>query len=197
MNWLLPTINWYLFLLILGLIFYPLTKKIFKKLNFDQGYAFSKTIAIILLSYFVFFLGTIKIFPFERSTLFFLIFLFIFLNLFILKKNSNKNINWGNLIIEEILFFTSFIFWTFIRGQEPSIRSLEKFMDFGFINSILRSRFFPPLDMWYPPEAINYYYFGHLTGAVLIKLTSIKPAIGYNLILSTIFALGITQTFLF
>ncbi len=195
MNWLLPTIYWYIFIFILGLVFYPLTKKIFKKFPFDQGYAFSKTLAIIFLSYFTFLLGIIKILPFERNSLIFLISIFIFFNFIIVKKTKNKSFNWKNLLINEILFFTSFIFWTFIRGQEPSIRSLEKFMDFGFINSILRSRFFPPLDMWYPPEAINYYYFGHLSGAVLIKLTNIKPAIGYNLILSTIFALGITQTF--
>ena len=101
-----------------------------------------------------------------------------------------------------VLFITAFFFWVFVRSQEPSIHSLEKFMDFGFINSILRSRHFPPLDMWYSADninpkgyPINYYYFGHLTGAVLIRLTNIKSAIGYNLILASIFALGITAVF--
>jgi uncharacterized membrane protein len=105
---------------------------------------------------------------------------------------------------EEFLFIAAFFFWVFIRSQEPSIHSLEKFMDFGFINSILRSQYFPPLDMWYSADnlkpqgyPINYYYFGHLTGALLIKLNNIKPAIGYNLILATIFALGITLVFSF
>jgi YYY domain-containing protein len=68
-------------------------------------------------------------------------------------------------------------------------------MDFGFINSILRANFFPPLDMWYAPLPINYYYFGHLSGATLIKLINLPSAVGYNLILATIFALGITQVF--
>jgi uncharacterized membrane protein len=75
-------------------------------------------------------------------------------------------------------------------------------MDFGFINSILRSKYFPPLDMWLSSDQqspngypINYYYFGHLTGAFLIKLTSVKPAVGYNLILATIFAQAITLSF--
>ena len=75
-------------------------------------------------------------------------------------------------------------------------------MDFGFINSILRTRFFPPLDMWLSADParpagypINYYYFGHLTGAFLIKLAAIKPAIGYNLILATIFAQSMSAAF--
>ena len=68
-------------------------------------------------------------------------------------------------------------------------------MDFGFINSILRTKFFPPKDIWYSPEPINYYYFGHLSGALLIKLSNIKASIGYNLILATIFAQGVTQVF--
>jgi len=68
-------------------------------------------------------------------------------------------------------------------------------MDFGFINSILRSKYFPPADMWLAGKSINYYYFGHLTGAVLTKLSGISASETYNLILATIFALGITQTF--
>jgi len=132
----------------------------------------------------------------------------MFLNNKAKTNSSTNNLGIGNrqrlfiFIFEEILFFVSLMFLAFIRGQEPSIRGLEKFMDFGFINSILRSKYFPPLDMWLSADLnnpngfpINYYYFGHLTGAFLIKLTNIKSAIGYNLILATIFAQGITLAF--
>ena len=199
MNWILITFQWYLVLLIIGIIFTPLTKKIFKNFNFDFGYPFAKTLGIILLSYFVFVLGIVKILPFSRLSLIFALCLFAIINWFIFKKN--KQIGSGvmnhapTIIFEEFLFIFSLFFWTYIRSQEPSIRSLEKFMDFGFINSILRVDFFPPKDIWYASEPINYYYFGHLTGALLIKLTNIKSSIGYNLILATIFAQGITQVF--
>ncbi len=205
MNWILTTLHWYLPLLIIGIIFIPLTKKIFKSFSFDFGYPFAKTLGIILLSYFVFVLGVIKVLPFSRPGLIFALCLFAIINWLIYKKNKKLHTDAINhvstgyqlriIIVEELFFIFSLFFWTFIRSQEPSIHSLEKFMDFGFINSILRADFFPPKDIWYASQPINYYYFGHLTGALLIKLTNIKASIGYNLILATIFAQGTTQVF--
>ena len=197
MNWILITLQWYITLLAIGMVFTPLTKKIFKSFNFDFGYPFAKTLGIILLSYFVFVLGIVKVLPFDRMGLIFALCLFAIINWVIYKKQRKDVINHVStiIILEEILFIFCLFFWTFIRSQEPSIHGLEKFMDFGFMNSLLRTKFFPPKDIWYSPEPINYYYFGHLSGALLIKLSNIKASIGYNLILATIFAQGVTQVF--
>ncbi|MFA6017195.1 MAG: DUF2298 domain-containing protein [Patescibacteria group bacterium] len=198
MNWILITLQWYLALLVIGIVFTPLTKKVFKSFSFDFGYPFAKTLGIILLSYFVFVLGIVKILPFSRLGLIFSLCLFAIINWVIYIKNKKLRITKYELRIiffEELLFVFCLFFWTFIRSQEPSIHGLEKFMDFGFINSILRTKFFPPKDIWYSLESINYYYFGHLTGALLIKLSNVKASIGYNLILATIFAQGVTQVF--
>jgi len=199
MNWLLITFQWYLTLLVIGLVFVPITKKVFKSFDFDFGYPFAKTLGIILLSYFVFILGIVKILPFSRPGLIFSLSIFAIINFLIIRKNKKKGLGITDqlpmIIIEEFLFIVCLFFWAFIRSQEPSIHGLEKFMDFGFMNSILKTNFFPPKDIWYTPEPINYYYFGHLTGSLLIKLSNIKASIGYNLILATIFAQGVTQTF--
>ncbi len=201
MNWLLITFQWYLTLLVVGIVFTPLTRRIFKTFDFDFGYPFAKTLGIILLSYLVYILGIIKILPFSRPSLIFLLSLFAIINFFIYKNNKKNGAHLTGqvpiLIIEELLFIVCLFFWTFIRSQEPSIHGLEKFMDFGFMNSLLKTNFFPPKDIWYTPEPINYYYFGHLSGALLIKLSNIKASIGYNLILATIFAQGVTQVFSF
>lgn len=197
MYWLQISLWWYFVLLILGLIAYPVTKIILGKFSLDNGYPFAKVIAILLISYLSFIFGITKILPFNQISLIITILVFALINLILAKRKSKtaSNTNFSLIIFEELLFLISFIFWTVIRGQEPSIHSLEKFMDFGFINSILRANYFPPLDIWYSGYPINYYYFGHLTGAAIIKLTGVIPAIGYNLILSTIFALGMTQVF--
>ena len=199
MDWILTTLQWYFPLLIIGIIFTPLTKKVFRSFKYDLGYPFAKTLGIILLSYLVYVLGIIKVLPFSRLSLIFILCLFAIINWFIFKKNKQIGSDVMNhapiIIFEEFLFIFCLFFWTFIRSQEPSIHGLEKFMDFGFINSILRADFFPPKDIWYASEPINYYYFGHLTGALLIKLSNIKASIGYNLILATIFAQGITSVF--
>ncbi len=199
-------LKWYWIIFILGLIFYPLTKKLFA-VFFDQGYAFSKTIAILLLSYTVFVGGTLKILPFTQVGILIVLFLFLILSVVLLRRYFFSKINFSPpvffiIVLQEVLFIVSFLWLAFVRGQEGSVRGLEKFMDFGFMNSIFRSRYFPPLDMWLSASSshplgypINYYYFGHLTGAFLIKLIGVKPSVGYNLILATIFAQGTTLVF--
>lgn len=198
MEWVVFPLQWYAVVFILGLVMFPLCSRIFAFFP-DKGYPFAKILSILFLSYITFVAGIFRILPFTQLTIFAVIIVIALVNLFIaLRKRTEKKNDLPVLFIffEELLFLVSFLAWVYIRGQEPSIRSLEKFMDFGFINSILRSYYFPPLDIWLSGNLpINYYYFGHLTGAILIKLTTIKAAIGYNLILSTIFGLGITAVF--
>ncbi|MCX6725752.1 MAG: DUF2298 domain-containing protein, partial [Candidatus Shapirobacteria bacterium] len=112
----------------------------------------------------------------------------------ILKKQKIKD-KWRIFIFEETLFFICLTVWSFIRGFQPEIHGLEKFMDFGFVNSLLRSQFFPPADMWLAGQNINYYYFGHLVTAVLTKLSGLDSAITYNLMIATLFGLSFTAAF--
>ena len=212
MDWLTQTLYWYLHLLLIGIIFMPLTKRIFHRF-IDHGYAFSKTVGIIAISYTAFISGIIKI-PFTQLTLYIILAAFASLNLYIFMKDKERgafiNARLSRqlmFVIEELIFLGGLIFLAYVRGQEPSVRGLEKFMDFGFMNSILKSVQFPPLDMWYSagPDingidnakgySINYYYFGHLTGAMLIKFVNLSPFIGYNLVLATILAQSAAATF--
>lgn len=194
MDWIYQTLQWYFALLCLGVVFFGITKKLFPGF-FDQGYAFSKTIGLLFLSYGVFLLSNLHILPFHELTLYLLLVCAIGTGYWIQRNQKKEKINWIIFICEELLFIATLFLWTYVRGQEPSIRGLEKFMDFGFMKSILRTSYFPPLDMWYAKLPINYYYFGHLTGAVQIKLSGIPAEVGYNLILATIFAQSIVSTF--
>src|SRR4030042_2166700 len=165
---------WWIFLLGLGLIFLPLTFSFFAKF-FDKGYALSKILGIFILSYMIWLLGSFKILPFTEPIIWLVVVLLLIVNFLFLKKlkiNFKKILkeNWRIFLFEEILFLVCLSFWSFIRGFQPDIQGLEKFMDYGFLNSILKSRFFPPADMWLTGETINYYYFGHLMAAVLHKL---------------------------
>ena len=193
MEWIYQTLQWYGMLLLLGVVFFGITRRFFSSF-FDQGYAFSKTVGILLLSYSVFLLGSFHVAPFRYITLLICLSVAFVAGLFIHRTHAKK-LPWKILIFEEIFFLCALFLWTYVRGQEPSIHGLEKFMDFGFIQSILRSTYFPPLDMWYAKLPINYYYFGHLTGAIQIKLSGVLPEVGYNLLLATIFAQSAVSTF--
>lgn len=194
MDWIYQTLQWYFALFCIGVVFFGITQKLFHSF-FDHGYAFSKTIGLLFLSYGVFLLGNLHILPFHEPTLYLLLISALVLGYLIQRNQKKEKIHWIIFVCEELLFIVALFVWTYVRGQEPSIRGLEKFMDFGFMKSILRTSYFPPLDMWYAKLPINYYYFGHLTGAVQIKLSGIPAEVGYNLILATIFAQSIVSTF--
>lgn len=191
--------NWWLLFLLIGLLFLPLSSYFFRKF-IDKGYIFSKTIGIVSVSYLIFVFGTIHIVQFTRLNSIFLLLLLGLLNYFLfwhLKIKTGLLLKkvWGVILLEEILFFISLFFWSYVRAHQSDIHGLEKYMDLGFINSILRADYFPPRDMWFTPFYINYYYFGHLITAVLTKISGIPSFITFNLMLATIFALSFTGVF--
>ncbi len=185
----------------MGALSLPLVFKLFGKF-WDKGWIFAKTISILAVSYSTFIFGRVHILPFYKETLFLIILVLAGLNLYWLNQEDNKEKiikifeeNWRTFIWQEALFLVLLTFWSLIRGFAPRIEGLEKFMDYGFIRSILRTKWFPPADMWFAGESINYYYFGHLIAAVLTKLSSLNPAVTYNLMLGTIFAQTFTGAF--
>lgn len=196
-------LQWWLLLFFLGLVFLPLTSSLFKKF-WDKGYGFSKILAILLTSYFIWLLGSLKVVPFNHLTAWGIVAGLGLVNLAILSKCQLSIVsgqllklkeNWRIFLFEELLFLICLLLWSYVRGFQPNIHGLEKFMDQGFVNSILRSQYFPPKDLWLAGESINYYYFGHLVAAVLTKLSGINSAITYNLMITTLFALCFTTTF--
>ncbi|MDO8638080.1 MAG: DUF2298 domain-containing protein [Candidatus Daviesbacteria bacterium] len=191
---LLFVLQWWFIWFILGIAFLPLTSTIFSSF-FDRGYIFSKILGLLLLSYTTWFLASLKILPFANWSILLVFAIFAVLNLKFLSSKGRSTFGGKIFILEEALFLGGLIFWSFIRAYEPSIHGLEKFMDFGYINSILRTDYFPPKDIWMTPFSINYYYFGHFTSALLSKVSGINSIISYNLTLSSLFALTLTASF--
>lgn len=72
-----------------------------------------------------------------------------------------------------------------IRACLPEILGQEKFMDLAFVNSIARNKGMPPLDPWMSGKTINYYYWGYLLAASLVRMTAAVTTIGYNLAVAT------------
>ena len=67
MNDILLFSQWYIMLLLLGLLFLPITQRLFSTL-FDGGYIFAKVIGTITISYIIFTLSTLHILPFSAPT---------------------------------------------------------------------------------------------------------------------------------
>ncbi len=190
-------IQWWIPIFLIGIIFFPLTSLVFRKFV-DHGYLFAKVIGFALTSYSLFVLGVFKILPLNFLSAILILWIFAVINFLIFKKNKinlKKSVNFKLLIFEELLFLGGIIVWSYVRGHEPSINGLEKFMDFGFLNSIMRSGFMPPVDMWFPPFSINYYYFGHFTTAVLTNISLLPTNITFNLMIATLFSFTLSLAF--
>lgn len=181
----------------IGIINLPFNRLILPGLP-DTGWIFSKISGLLIAAYLSWLLGMLKIFPFSNSLILLTIILLLTVNIFINRFTKTSwfgGVSLKIVLAEEMLFVAGFILWAFVRSHNPDIHDLEKYMDFGFINSILRSGYFPPKDMWLAGGNINYYYFGHLTAALVIKLLGTRPEVGYNLALALIFALTLTGSF--
>jgi uncharacterized membrane protein len=189
---------WWLVITALGWLFLPLTTHLFNRF-FDKGYIFSKTLGLFIVTYLTFVLGVFKLVPFTNLS----VLAIALIAGVVLYRHFQKQFSlfdyfskhWRLVVIYELVFIAIFVGWAYVRGHAPDIESLEKFMDWGFINSMLRTQYFPPQDMWYAGESINYYYFGHLVFALLTKLTSLDSAITYNLAIASLSALVFTSAF--
>lgn len=194
----IAVLQWWLLLFIIGIGFLPFTLLFFSRF-FDKGYIFSKTLGIAISSYAIFLLGIIHIVPFNRVTgiitSLFIVSIFYFFLPLKWRVIRILKCHWRFFIFEELLFLAALLIWSYIHSFNPDIHGLEKYMDFGFINSILRSDYFPPQDMWFTPFSINYYYYGHFITAFLTKLSGVSQYLSFNIMLSTIFALCFTQAF--
>lgn len=193
--------NWWLAIFGLSLLSLPIIFCIFSKF-WDQGYIFAKTLSLILITYFTLVFGVFKILPFSYLGLFVLIIIFLTFDILFLIRHrryrdflvifkEKKNI----FIFEELLFLFLLLLWSYIRSFAPDIEGLEKYMDWGFVNSALRSDFWPPVDMWFSGQVINYYYFGHLIFALITKISQVASSIGYNLSIATVCSLTFVSTF--
>lgn len=193
-------VQWWFVLFTVGLLFLPITSLIFPSF-YDKGYIFAKVLGIIFISYLTFILGVTNIFSFTRINTIVVAVIAFTLSFIVFagqrKEPLRKNLQWKLpiFLLEEFLFFVGLVFWSYVRGHQPDIQGLEKFMDYGFVNSILQSEYFPPKDMWFTPFPINYYYFGHFLTAVLTKLSGIDSAVTYNLMIATLFSFTFTCAF--
>ncbi len=188
-------LRWWLVLFLIGLSFLPLTSKIFN-VFIDKGYIFSKVLGILIISYAIYVLGTFHILRFTTFNILIVWLLSSSLSLFLLRRDNFDFKKYLKIFIfEEIIFLLALLLWSWVKSFQPDIHDLEKYMDYGFINSILRSEYFPPKDMWLTPLSINYYYFGHLFTAVITKISQIPSFITFNLMIATIFAFTFTLSF--
>jgi YYY domain-containing protein len=188
-------ISWYLLLTLVGLLALPVAYRMLPHLS-DRGYIFGRAIGLLLWGFFFWLLTSLGLLQNNSGGVLAALLLLGLLGLVIGRGTTG----WRNVfdflrthtrlvVITEILFLAAFLFALVMRAGYPDIANTEKPMELAFINSILRSPQFPPNDPWLSGYAISYYYFGYVLVSMLIRLTGVASGVGFNLAISSMFAL--------
>lgn len=186
----------------MGLMTMPLTGWLFRGFS-DKGWVFSKVLAIALTGFLTWFLVAVKLLPFTTVTCVGVVTLVCAAGGLALHRHQEKKgfecmpFDHGRLIFwEEALFFVFFLLWTYLAGFHPAADfRTEKFMDYGFMEAMMRSSVLPARDLWYSEGTINYYYGGQYFAVFLSKLSGCKVEITYNLMRTFVAGLAFVMPF--
>ncbi len=202
----LAVISWWLIVQVLGLAALPLTWRLFARFD-GRGYPFAKALGLLLVAY-VLWLGAIfHILPNDAGGILFALVLVAGVSWWLGRAGWQRDgagerplvvwlrANRALVIATEVLFAVVLVGWAVFRAYNPDIAGTEKPMEFAFINGVLGSRFFPPQDPWLSGYAISYYYFGYVMLGLLIRLSGVDPAVGFNMGVALWYALVMVGAF--
>lgn len=197
-------IDWWFTVLVMGIVFMPLSDLIFAKFS-DNGWMFSKVIGIAVSGWLVWYLSSLHILKFTRTGCFIVLGICLVANVLIVylvrRKSrlsgkkigglSDKMPQLSHALIVEGIFLTLFVFWLYLKGFNPkAYGTTEKLMDFGFMQSMFKSEYMPPEDLWLAGEKLNYYYVGQFMATYITKVCGCGVEYGYNFMLMMIAAMG-------
>ena len=192
--------TWYLLALVLGAAAMPLTGRLFRRFQ-DRGWMFSKVTAIAVSGFLTWFLVAVKIIKFTTMTCIVVTLVCAAASLILYcreQKAGFECIPFAHLDLvyaEELLFFAAFLLWTYFAGFHPAAYGTEKFMDYGFMEAMMRSKTLPATDLWYSQGKINYYYGGQYFAVFLTKLSGAKVELTYNLMRTFVAGLAFAMPF--
>ena len=178
--------TWYLLALVLGAAFMPLTGRMFRRFE-DKGWIFSKVTAIAVTGFVTWFLVAVKVLKFTTITCVAVTVACVLCSILLYQKEQKAGFecipfeHMKLVYVEEMLFFAFFLLWTYLAGFHPAAYGTEKFMDYGFMEAMMRSKTLPATDLWYSGGKINYYYGGQYFAVFLTKLSGTRVELTYNL----------------
>ncbi|AKB49752.1 hypothetical protein MSBRW_0499 [Methanosarcina barkeri str. Wiesmoor] len=188
----LHIIFWFIFIEMLGLVSMPLAGLAGNRLV-DRGYSAARTLGIVLVTYIAWLFS--HVWGLNSRTILISVLLLCLIAGIVYRKQRTlpeKKI----LLSNELVFAASFFFFLLIRMYLPEIYRHEKFMDFAFLNAVMRTSSFPPADPWFAGGSLDfYYYFGYLSVGVPGKLFSVEPSMLFNLAIALTFALSFNLLF--
>jgi YYY domain-containing protein len=201
---------WWLIMQALGWVVLPVSMRLLRWLP-DRGYAFSKSIGLLLVSFVLWIGASSGFLRNDLGSIILSILILAALSAWVAQRWGGRSLGQelGDLrtfirqhramiVTVEVLFALAFIAWAVLRAYATfkiNETGGEKFMEIAFLNAILRSPKFPPLDPWLSGFAISYYYFGYVMMALMTRLSGVPAGVGFDLYDALLFALTAVGSF--
>ncbi|MFW5714297.1 MAG: DUF2298 domain-containing protein [Brevefilum sp.] len=187
-------IFWYLTLVILGLLTFPLSYHLFSRLA-DRGYSLSRILGLLLWGFGFWLFSSLGVLRNQPGGILFVLLVLVAISLWVGWRTRFQVwdwflTHWRFILMVEGVFLVGFAFMALVRASDPAATGTEKPMELAFINAILNSERFPPHDPWLSGYAISYYHFGYILAGMLAKLTSTSGAVAFNLMLAAVFGMS-------
>lgn len=193
-------LTWWLMALLMGMIAMPVSGQLFRSFE-DKGWLFSKVLAIAVIGFLTWFLVAGKVLKFTNASCVGVSVICGVGCIILLYRQTQKEIEcyptrkMKLIIREELLFLLVFLLWTYLVGFRPQAYGTEKFMDYGFMQAMMRSDVLPAKDIWYSQGTINYYYGGQYFAVFLTRLTGSRVEVTYNLMRTFVAAMAFVLPF--
>ena len=197
-----PWLVWLLAIEVVFLAALPLAVRLMRWLP-DRGVVFAKPLGLLVVSWLVWMGASVGLWTFSRVSVAVSIVLLAAVSAALLFRNrwliALAKRHWKYVASVEALFIAAYVAFVLMRAANPDLwhawRGGEKPMDLTYLIAVVKSSTFPPYDPWYAGGFINYYYYGFVPVAALIRLTGIVPEVAYNLALPMLFAFTLTGAF--
>ncbi len=195
-----PILIWWLVILIIGLIGWPIA---FSWLRFlpDRGFALARPVGFLVIGYILWLGATFRLVQNNTGGILVTLIVVTVIGLIWHRHQVQKQLSpsifswlkqeWRYVLAIELLFNIAFMAWVYFKLHNPNIETAggEKWMEIAFINGILRSGYFPPQDPWLSGFGISYYYFGYVLMSLATQLAGLVSTIAFNLYTPTLFAM--------
>jgi YYY domain-containing protein len=192
---------WLIVAYVLGLVALPIVFTLGRNLP-DRAYPAAKAVGLLLVSWGTWMLASARLLPFTFWSILLVVLMVAGLSLVCWRLGAGAQIKTffrekrALVIFYEALFLLAFGAFIWLRVQDPDLwqpfNGGEKPMEFGILNSVLRSPWMPPLDPFFSGGYLNYYYQGHFIVACMVKLTGMDPAVAFNVAIPFLYALTFT-----
>ena len=176
---------WYLTLLLLWAVAFPLAYALFPCLR-DRGAGIARILGLVLATFFHVLAVQLHLLSNGRGAAAFSLFLVAALSSVILLVRKRLIVgfvreHWRLMLVGEAAFALGYLLFLGIRAFNPEIYWGEKPMDFSILNILVRTRTFPASDPWFAGVPLSYYTFGHQIVAFLTLVTGLSTRYTFNL----------------